>query len=179
MLWVHCSVAKLSQHCQSSLNMELCLPKQIRHHQVFSRSLLQPHGFHYDGLQADIESQARRMETQVTAAQAVAAAAQAEKGSTQDQVQRLEGEKASIQRQLDEVSAQLNQERAKANELETKGTVATAEADVRNSCSSAADLRCVFLEPHDLDCDVLQQSLPLAFEHYCVKQPNQGHPNRL
>lgn len=88
-------------------------------------------------LQADIESQARRMEAQVTAAQAAAAAAQAEKGSTQDQVQRLEGEKASIQRQLDEVSAQLQQERAKANDLETKGTVASTEANVCLSCTSA------------------------------------------
>lgn len=107
------------------------------------------------GLQDDIESQARRMEAQVTAAQAAASAAQAEKASIQDTVHRLEGEKASMQRQLAEVSEQLQKEQGKANDLETKGTVASAEADVCYSCSFVP----VFFlqEPLDAVMDCLQR----------------------
>ena len=81
-------------------------------------------------VQADMEGQARQMQEQITASQAAVAAALADKTAAQDHVQRLEGEKANVQRQLDEVSAQLQQERAKANDLESRGTVASAEAEV-------------------------------------------------
>lgn len=89
-------------------------------------------------MQADMEGQARQMQEQITASQAAVAAAQAEKTAAQDHVQRLEGEKASVQRQLDEVSAQVQQERAKANDLESRGTVASAEAEVCRSWDSVA-----------------------------------------
>jgi hypothetical protein len=80
--------------------------------------------------QAEGTAQVEKMEALVAAAQAQTAAAHAEKLAVVDELRRCEGERDSFQRQLAEVSAQLQLVQAAGRELEAKGQLASAEAEV-------------------------------------------------